>query len=437
LALILVSLSTTSRGIRGRQAALVAICLQSLHTIISLAIRINMTFQAPLTATRLNLTRTLTSLALAATTLALGACAATQPDALFSSSPAASSTPQNPVGDNAAVSTANLTGTAALSTGANRKRALRALAEGSVRSDNPGNYTVVKGDTLWDISERFLSRPWLWPEIWHVNPQIANPHLIYPGDRIALTYVNGKPRLELIRASSKGTGPISQFPLDAIEEFLIEPKVVTSAELYAAPYVVAADEGRLISSAGNHVYVRGELSGNRYSVFRPGDALVDPDTGEVLGHEAIHVSKASKVTSSDPSKMILTSNKRETLIGDRLMSNPDALQVSFQPRTSAANKPGKIISLFDAVSRAGKNQVVVLNIGENDGVQAGDVMSVISDDRRIRDVVSHKKNDFVTIPGDESGVVMVFRTFERVSYALIMSSNRSINIYDRVGSAFE
>ena len=200
----------------------------------------------------------------------------------------------------------------------------------------------------------------------------------------------------------------------------------------AAPYIVAAEEGRLISSTGSHVFVRGDTSEQRYSVFRPGDALVDPDTGEVLGHEAVHVSKASLVKSGDPSKMILTSNKRETLVGDRLMSNPDMQHMSFQPRTATVTKPGKIISLFDAVSRAGKNQVVVLNLGENDGVQAGDVMSVISDDRRIRDVVSRKKNDFVTIPGDQSGVIMVFRTFERVSYALIMSSARSINLYDRI-----
>jgi nucleoid-associated protein YgaU len=398
---------------------------RSLHPTISLAIRINMTFQAPLTASGLNLTSSLARLGLAATVLVLSACA-NQPG-----SPQSAVLP-NPAGDNAAISAANLTGTAAITTGTNRKRALRALAEGSVRTDNPGNYTVVRGDTLWDISERFLSRPWLWPEIWHVNPQIANPHLIYPGDQIALTYVDGKPRLELIRASSTNSAPISPFPLDSIKEFLIEPKVVSNDELMAAPYIVAAEEGRLISSTGSHVFVRGDTSEQRYSVFRPGDALVDPDTGEVLGHEAVHVSKASLVKSGDPSKMILTSNKRETLVGDRLMSNPDMQHMSFQPRTATVTKPGKIISLFDAVSRAGKNQVVVLNLGENDGVQAGDVMSVISDDRRIRDVVSRKKNDFVTIPGDQSGVIMVFRTFERVSYALIMSSARSINLYDRI-----
>ena len=274
----------------------------------------------------------------------------------------------------------------------------------------------------------------MWPEIWHVNPQIANPHLIYPGDRIALTYVDGKPRLELIRASSKGVGPISSFPLSAIEGFLIEPKVVSRAELASAPYIVAADKGHLISSKGSHVWVRGETTGDRYSVFRPGDALVDPDTGEILGHEAVHVSKASLVKSGDPSKFVLTSSSRETLVGDRLLDNPDMLTVEFQPRTSSVTKTGKIISLFDAITKVGKNQVVVLNLGENDGMQAGDVLSVISDDQQVRDVVSPAKNDFVILPGDESGVVMVFRTFERVSYALIMTSHRSINLYDRVAS---
>jgi len=388
-----------------------------------------MTFQAPLTIS------ILTRLAVAATAVALSACASNQPNGIFSASRhAVSAAPQNPAGDPAAITTANLSGAAAISTGTNRKRALRALAEGSVRTDNPGQYSVVKGDTLWDISDRFLSRPWLWPEIWHVNPQIANPHLIYPGDQISLTYIDGKPRLELIRASSKGVGPISSFPQGAIENFLIEPKVVTRAELATAPYIVAADQGRLISSKGSHVFVRGSTTADRYSVFRPGDALVDPDTGEILGHEAVHVSKASLVKPGDPSKFVLTSSKRETLVGDRLLTDQDTLQVGFQPRTSSVTKTGKIISLFDALSKVGKNQIVVLNLGENDGVQNGDVLSVISDDRQVRDVISPKKNDFVTLPGDESGVIMVFRTFERVSYALIMSSHRTINLYDRVAS---
>ncbi len=411
-----------------------------------------MTFQAPLnrnntTPASKDRTAKALKMVLASVTLAsLTACATSQPDASLAGDDYWQKIEQadievipgnslgNPLLESASFSTGQPAARAANITPA-RKMALRALAESSVRQDNPGNYMVVTGDTLWDISERFLSRPWLWPEIWHVNPQIENPHLIYPGDQISLTYVDGKPRLQLVRASSKGDSPISGFPLDAINQFLIEPEVISSAEMTASPYVISSEDDRLIASAGNHIYVRGDTQGQRYNVFRPGEALVDPDTNEVLGHEAIHVSKASMVKQGDPSKLIITSNKRETLVGDRLLSNSESTPLSFQPRAANIGKSGKIISLVDALSRAGQNQIVVLNLGASDGVQPGDVLSVISDDRRVRDVVSGKKNDWVTIEGDESGVIMIFRTFERVSYALIMKSLRTINIYDRVASA--
>ncbi len=325
-----------------------------------------------------------------------------------------------------------------------QQKSLRALAEDSVRADNPGAYTVSDGDTLWDISERFLSRPWLWPEIWHVNPQIGNPHLIFPGDKIALTYVDGKPRLQLLRGESEVTtvpassNPISTFPLDAIEEFLVKPRVVTSAQLKSAPYVVSAEDDRLISAAGDKIYVRGtESDGNsaRYNVYRPGKALVNPENKEVLGHEAVLVSTARMVRAGDPSTLLITSNTRETLVGDRIMTADElAFPDNFRPKPSALEKKGQIISVFDAVSRSGQNQVVVLNMGEQDGVTPGDVMAVISDDRQVRDTISGVKNDWVTIPGDRSGIVMVFRTFERVSYALIMEANRAVKIYDRVAS---
>lgn len=323
-----------------------------------------------------------------------------------------------------------------------RKQSLRSLAENSVRADNPGAYTVSDGDTLWDISERFLSRPWLWPEIWHVNPQIGNPHLIYPGDQIALTYVDGKPRLQLLRGEVQtvpaASKPISTFPLDAIEEFLVKPRVVTASQLKSAPYVVSAEDDRLISSMGDKIYVRGtESDGNsaRYNVYRPGKALVDPDNREVLGHEAILVSTARMVRAGDPSTMLITTNMRETLVGDRIMTSEEpGFPDNFRPKPAELGKAGKIISVFDAVSRSGQNQVVVLNLGDRDGLTPGDVLAVISDDRQVRDTVSGKKNDWVTIPGDRSGVIMVFRTFDRVSYALIMDANRAVKIYDRVAS---
>jgi len=316
-----------------------------------------------------------------------------------------------------------------------RKIALRQLAARSIRDDNPGDYTVVRGDTLWDISGRFLNRPWLWPEIWHVNPQIQNPHLIYPGDRIALTYVEGSPRLQLIRASSRPSrqsGPIGTIPAGAIEQFLVKPLVVNRSELANAAYVAATEHGQLIGSAGDHIFARGNVAGNRFNIFRPGKALVDPDSGEVLGHEAIHVSNASLVKAGDPSKLIITSSTRETLNGDRLMASTEATPTSFQPRAATTGRTGKIISLVDAVARAGQNQIVVLNLGNNDGVQAGDTFSVKSQDRVVRDTISETRDDFFTIEGDKSGVIMVFRTFERVSYALIMSSVRDVRLFDSV-----
>ena len=332
----------------------------------------------------------------------------------------------------------------ALSSNQQRKIALRQLAERSIRTDHPGEYTVVKGDTLWDISGRFLSRPWLWPEIWHVNPQIENPHLIYPGDRIALSYVGGTPRLELIRASSnrssgQGTArqstPIGTIPTEAIEQFIGEPLVVSASDLKASAYVAAADEGRLASTTGDHIWVRGNLNGqSRYSVFRPGEALIDPETRELLGREAILVSKVSLVKSGDPNKMLITSNNRETLVGDRLMASNATTPAFFQPRAANSDANGRIISLVDAVSRSGQNQVVVLNLGSDDGVQPGDTFSVIGNDRTVRDVVAQPGGEYFTVPGEEAGVIMVFRSFDRVSYALIMSSTRSIKLFDRVGS---
>lgn len=319
-----------------------------------------------------------------------------------------------------------------------RKIALRKLAERSIRTDAPNTYTVVRGDTLWDISGRFLSRPWLWPEIWHVNPQIENPHLIYPGDRVALTYVEGSPRLQLIRASSRpsrqSNGPIGSISADMIEQFLVKPLIVSEAEINGAPYVAATEQGHLMATTGVHIYARGNMAGSRYSIYRPGKSLIDPETEELLGYEAIHISNASLVSAGDPSKLVITSSDRETLKGDRLMAADAPSPSSYQPRAASTNKTGKIISLVDAVSQAGQNQVVVINMGTNDGLQAGDTFSVVTNDRLVRDDIDQTRSEFFTIEGDESGIVMVFRTFDKLSYALIMSSTREVSLHDNVVS---
>ena len=407
-----------------------------------------MTFKTSLTFHN-SLARSLSPACVVLATLITASCATSQTDLTRSTgqstsqSTELSSEQQDNQWQNVAAGSAPLiTSPGTLSSSQQRKIALRQLAERSIRTDHPGEYTVVKGDTLWDISGRFLSRPWLWPEIWHVNPQIENPHLIYPGDRIALSYVDGSPRLQVIRANSRPSGqgssrqatPIGTIPLDAIEQFINEPLVVTEADVKTSAYVAAADSGRLASSTGDHIYVRGDLNGqSRYSVFRPGDALIDPETRELLGREAILVSKVSLIKSGDPSKMLITSNTRETLVGDRLMISNSPTPAFFQPRAADANTNGRIISLVDAVSRSGQNQVVVLNVGSDDGVQPGDTFSVIGNDRTVRDDVG-QNGEYFTVPGEQAGVVMVFRSFDRVSYALIMSSTRSIKLYDRVGS---
>jgi len=193
-----------------------------------------------------------------------------------------------------------------------------------------------------------------------------------------------------------------------------------------------------MGTAGDHVYARGDVSGSRYSIFRPGKSLVDPDTEELLGFETIHVSNASLVSAGDPSKLIITSASRETLRGDRLMEANDQTPNFYQPRAATTDTPGKIISLVDAVARAGKNQMVVLNLGNSDGVQTGDTFSVMTNDRVIRDDIASNrkgaKEEFFTVEGEEAGVIMVVRTFENVSYALIMSSWKEISLYDEVVS---
>ena len=184
---------------------------------------------------------------------------------------------------------------------------------------HPDRYVVVKGDTLWDISERFLDNPWLWPEVWHVNPQIENPHLIYPGDIITLVYIDGKPQLRIQRG--KGTFKLSPqarverldkaiptIPVDAIQQFLSQPLVADQSTLMDAAYVVSSADEHLIVGMGDRIYVRGiaEEDGNRHHIFRPGGPYVDPETKEILGYEAMYLGDGTVDKFGDPSTLTLT-----------------------------------------------------------------------------------------------------------------------------------
>ncbi len=369
-----------------------------------------------------------------------------------------------------------------------------------LRSDHPERYVVKKGDTLWDISAVFLKSPWLWPEIWQVNPQIRNPHLIYPGDVLELAFCDGKPCLKFgsgggrnvkltpgVR-SSINEHAIPPIPLDVIRPFLSRPRVVNQDTLNLAPYVLASQDEHLIAGAENKVYVRGideNEQRNRYMIFRSGETYRNPPLagekeGEILGYEALYIADAEMQRFGDPATALITLSKREVLVGDRFLPEEDPINKEFIPHAPQHEVNGTIISVIDGVSQIGQYQIVVLNQGADSGLEAGHVLAIhesgrfvrdtvgrdqkvrtgddrivfehadtnafdqflgnlytdVRDNKRAVDKVFNEENtgsaEIVELPEERIGELMVFRTFEKVSYALVMHLERPAHIYDAV-----
>lgn len=317
-------------------------------------------------------------------------------------------------------------------------------ASDAFRGDHPERYTVVKGDTLWDISTRFLSSPWYWPEIWHVNPEIENPHLIYPGDVIRLVYVDGEPRLTVERGvrevrlspgirEEQLPAAIDTIPMDAIRPFLNRSHVVDEGFFERAPYIVAGEDERVMASQGDRVYVRrlgDEGADGGYSVVRRGNPFRDPDTGEVLGIEATHVGELTLLQDGDPATAQVVASNREVLNGDRLLRTPrQPASAHFFPKAPDDVLEGEIIHVLDGVTQIGQFAVVVLNLGEEQGAEVGDVLAVYKAGREVRDQVT---GDRVTLPEERAGELIVFRTFDKLSFGLVMRANRHMAIADIV-----
>ena len=334
----------------------------------------------------------------------------------------------------------------------------------------PERYVVVKGDTLWDISKRFLNDPWLWPSVWHINPSIRNPHLIYPGDIIVMYVVDGKPYITLdgqagvvpayaaaskkprmsepvkpglkvvkLSPSARVSGihkAISTIPMNAIRPFLDRPRVVTKDQLEDAPYIVSSYEEHLISGTGNRVYARNlnkPLSG--YNIVRPGIEYVDPETGDVLGYEAIYLADARLVKvgkdEDEPATLVVTKALREVLNNDVLIPHEEHDQMfQFTPRSPGTEVKGQIMAVFNGVSQIGQHMVVVLNRGEKDGLAPGHVLAVMRKGAKVHD---SRRLLFtsVDLPDERAGIMMVFKTYKDLSYALIMEANRAMHIHDR------
>ena len=351
-------------------------------------------------------------------------------------------------------------------------------AGAQLRADHPDSYTVRRGDTLWDISAKFLSKPWLWPEIWQANPQVRNPHLIYPGDVLNLSFING-PRLRLQPQVHPEGNAVTAIPLSELKMFLKDMRVMDSNAVSSAPYVVGLEEARLRGAVGQNIYVRGLQGepGQRWAIVRPshvfrGFEQQDPNDaengivsheldsnaamvnapwsensrndghygkGDDLGVEVSVIGTAETLRMGDPSTLLLLNSTQEIRSGDRIMpvddSPYDAFYYPHAPKSVPAN--AHVNGFADAMDAVGSRQVVMLSIGAKDGVDNGQTFTIYEPGETIHDDVASNSwrrgvGKTVTLPDEYVGHVMVFRTFDRVSYGLVMDGLRPVHIGGRL-----
>jgi nucleoid-associated protein YgaU len=328
---------------------------------------------------------------------------------------------------------------------------LTAYADDVFRDDFPERYIVQKGDTLWGISTKFLKSPWLWPEIWHANPQIANPHLIFPGDVVSLIYIDGKPRLTVnrtLRLTPSGTDKLTPkarvsaiddaipaIPLDQINSWLLRNRVLEPGIMEASPYVIAGQEKRIILGAGDRLYARGEFASNipNYGVYRQGINYVDPDTDEVLGVQAIDVGGANmRALDGDIATLTVTRSTGDVRIGDRILPTEERLiEPTFFPSMPEQPINAKIMSVERGVSQIAILDVVGVNVGERDNLKPGNILTIYKRGEVIRDRRADKsKSVTVTLPDERAGMMMIFQTFDKMSLALVLKADRGIKVGD-------
>jgi len=380
--------------------------------------------------------------------------------------------------------------------------------------DAPTEYTVKRGDTLWAISGIFLKRPWRWPELWGMNLQdIRNPHLIFPGQVLYLDTSNGRARLSTrrpgggletvkvsprIRSEALSDSAIPPISLQAIESFLTEPLIVDEATFARAPRIVATPESRVLLSRGDRAYARAQYGrgqaeggkplqvadGRQYRVFRNAVPLKDPETGEIIGHEAQYVGKAELVRDEElreivpppapvgapaavttdsyqpqfdnpanierqqvaaapaakaseaqteivPATIDITQAKEEMRVGDRLLPEPPREFTNYVPSAPTSAMTGAVVKVYgNAVTFAAQNQVVAINRGSSHGVEQGHVFALQRETARIADRTDNSR-PMMRLPGERNGLMMVFRTFDKVSYALVLEIGDGVKVGDR------
>jgi len=343
--------------------------------------------------------------------------------------------------------------------------------EVQLKQNHPDRYTVVKGDTLWDIATRFLKSPWHWPRIWRINEAIKNPHLIYPGDVVVLRYVDGKPELTVLRneklsadgqppdaaaapttvttgptrVASQGSSRLSprvySEPLeraiptispDIIVPFLTQPLAVGDNELERAGYVTIGLDDRIALGNRSEFYARGlaDNQGEYFQIFRPGRPLRNPDTGELLAYEATYLGDAQLVDGGDPSKLVVTSVKQEILPTDRLLAAPRRAALPYYfPHAPGKPVTGRVISAVNSVEEVGPFSIVAVSVGQREGIEEGHVLRVMRDAGSHKDPITRSR---YRLPDEESALLLVFRTYEKLSYALVMNATRPVHLLDAV-----
>jgi len=338
----------------------------------------------------------------------------------------------------------------------------------TLKPDAPKSYIVKKGDTLWDISGIFLNQPWLWPKLWRLNPEINNPHLIYPGDELRLEFdaqgqpmlVKGKPELKWspkVRKQLKDQKPISTLPLHAIAPYIRYDSVKSLAELEGLPYIIGSDKGYKSSMDGFKVYINSDLIvGQSYGIYQKGDAIVDPETDEILGYNIRLVGtgkalQSGEMSNKQPSTIYVDSAKREIRSGAYVVPVNDDQQYPsiFTMRAGSQDNKGLIVSSVTKLREFAKFDVVMINKGNSQAVQPGDVLTVsrkspavvetdngpryTKDTSRWNKLANGSNSDYV-MPAEVIGQVMVFKVYDKVSMALVLHSETPLRVLDGVAA---
>lgn len=327
-----------------------------------------------------------------------------------------------------------------------------------IRSDAPDRHIVVKGDTLWDISEKFFNDPWRWPHIWGLNKTtIADPHWIYPGDVIYLDRASGTLRIgdpgttvaptiitlpntdsgDIVRLSPKVRESqsmhdiIPSIPVKILAPFLSRPLVVEEGELSTAPTLIGAREGRVLLGTSDTGFVTAMPTdqGDQWQIYRPGKKFIDPDSDEVLGIEAVYLGNAEVMAFADVSTIKVTKSVEEIYGGDRLVIPAEEVLAAYLPRAPEMKISATVLSVYGGVSQAGQNAAITLNKGAREGLEVGHVLALYHKG----EIVKHAGEKY-TLPDERYGLIFVFRVFEKVSYALVMQARMPVQLLDRANT---